>query len=98
MIASSATENKTNNRRNNPSTRIKTVSDSNKLSTPASTSTTTANNNTNNAHTKNSENNTGSKLIPSSIDGERYESEKCVNVYAANEDVKGKIPVLNLDQ
>ena len=37
-------------------------------------------------------------MIPSSIDEERNESEKCDNAYAAKQDVKEKIPVLSSDQ
>ena len=65
---------------------------------PTSTSTTTTNNNTNSVNANNSENNTSSKLIPSSIDEERNESEKCDDAYAAKQDVKEKISVLNSDQ
>ena len=43
-----------------------------------------------------SENNNSSKLIPSSIDEERDESQKCDN--AAKQDAKEKIPVLNSEQ
>ena len=46
----------------------------------------------------NLENNTSSKLIPSSIDEERNESEKCDNAYASKQDVKEKISVLKSDQ
>ena len=44
----------------------------------------------------NSENNTSSKLIPSTIGEKRKESEKCDN--AAKQDAKEKIPVLNSEQ
>ena len=72
------------------------MNDSDKLLKPISASTTTTNNNTNNVNANNSENNNSSKLIPSSIDEERNESEKCGN--AAKQDAKEKIPVLNSEQ
>ena len=56
--------------------------------TPTSASTTTTINNTNSVNANNSEINTSSNLIPSSIDEERKESEKCGN--AAKQDVKEK--------
>ena len=37
-------------------------------------------------------------MIRSSIDEVRNESEKCGNAYAAKQDAKEKIPVLNSDQ
>ena len=46
----------------------------------------------------NLESNTSSKLIPSSIDKERNESEKCDNAYVSKQDVKEKISVLNSNQ
>ena len=61
--------------------------------TLTSASTTTTNNNTDSVNADNSENNTSSKLTPSSIDEERNESEKCGN--AAKQDAKEKIPFLN---
>ena len=72
------------------------MNDSNKLLTPTSASTTLTNNNTNSVNANNSENNISSKLIPSSIAGERKESEKCSN--ASKQDAKEKIPVLNSEQ
>ena len=66
--------------------------------TPTSASTTTTNNSTNNANRNDLENNTKSKLIPSSIDEERNESEKCDNAYAAKQDVKEINSILNPDQ
>ena len=82
----------------NENTNSNVVDDSNKLLKPTSTSTTTTNNNTNNVNINNSENNTSRKLIRSSIDKVRNESEKCGNAYAAKQDAKEKIPVLNSDQ
>ena len=64
--------------------------------TPTSASTTTTINNTNSVNANNSEINTSSNLIPSSIDEERKESEKCGN--AGKQDVKEKMPVLNSGQ
>ena len=87
----------TNSRIDNESTNSNVVDDSNKLLKPTSTSTTTTNN-TNNVNINNSENNTSRKLIRSSIDEVRNESEKCGNAYAAKQDAKEKIPVLNSDQ
>ena len=65
------------------------------LLTQTSASTTTTNNNPNSANANNSEDSTSSKLILSSIDEERDESEKCDN--AAKQDVKEKLLVLNSD-
>ena len=93
MIPPSTTTAATNNRTDNTNTNNNAV---NKLLTPTSTSTTTTNNNTNSVNANNSENNTSSKLIPSSIDKERNESEKRGN--AAKQDAKEKIPVLNSEQ
>ena len=87
----------TNNRVENENTNSSVVDDSNKLLKPTSTSTTTTNN-TNNVNINNSENSTSRKLIRSSIDEVRNESEKCGNAYAAKQDTKEKIPVLNSDQ
>ena len=87
----------TNSRIDNENTNSNVVDDSNKLLKPISTSTTTTNN-TNNVNINNSENNTSRKLIRSSIDEVRNESEKCGNAYAAKQDAKEKIPVLNSDQ
>ena len=70
--------------------------DFNQILTPQSTSTTTSNNNINSANTNNSENNTSRKLIPSSINKERNESEKCNNGYAPKQDVTEKISGFNL--
>ena len=88
----------TNNRIDNENTNSNVVDDSNKLLKSKSTSTTTTNNNTNNVNISSSENNTSRKLIRSSIDEVRNESEKCGNAYAAKQDAKEKIPVLNSDQ
>ena len=88
----------TNNRIDNENTSSNVVDDSNKLLRPTSTSPTTANNNTNNVNINNSENNTSRKLMRSSIDEVRNESEKCGNASAAKQDAKEKIPVLNSDQ
>ena len=88
----------TNNRIDNENTNSNVVDDSNKLLKPTSTSTTTTNNNTNNVNINNSENNTSRKLIRSSTDELRNKSEKCGNAYAAKQDEKEKIPVLNSDQ
>ena len=74
------------------------MDDSNKLLKPTSTSTTTTNNNINNVNISNSENITSRKLIRTSIDEVRNESEKCGNVYAAKQDAKEKILVINSDQ
>ena len=63
--------------------------------TPTSTPTATTNSKTNSVNANNSETNTSSKLIPSSIDKERNESDKCDNAHATKQDAKGKIPVLN---
>ena len=82
----------------NENTNSNAVDDSNKLLKPTSPSTTTTNNNINNVNINNSENNTSRKLIRSSIDEVRNESEKCGNAYAAKQDAKEKIPVLNSDQ
>ena len=72
----------TNNRIDNENTNSNVVDDSNKLLKLTSTSTTTTNN-TNNVNINNSENNTSRKLIRSSIDEVRNESEKCGNAYSA---------------
>ena len=88
----------TNNRIDNENRNSNVVDDSNKLLKPTSTSTTTTNNNTNNVNINNSENNTSRNLIRSSIDKVRNESEKCGYAYAAKQDAKEKIPVLNSDQ
>ena len=66
--------------------------------TPTSTSTTATNNNTNILKANNSENNTSSKFILSNIDEKRFESEKRDYGYSAKQEIKEKIPVLNLDQ
>ena len=78
----------TNNRINNENTNSNVVNDSNKLLKPTSTSTTTTNNNTNNV---NANNNTSRKLIRSSIDEVRNESEKCGDAYAAKQNAIEKI-------
>ena len=96
LIPSITTAAATNNRSDNKNTNNNAVNDSNKLLTRTSASTTTANNETNSVNANNSEKNTSSKLIPSSIDEERNEFEKCEN--AAKQDLKEKIPVLNSDQ
>ena len=88
MIHSNTTTTATNSRTDNKNTNKNAVSDSNKLLTPTSASTTTTNNNTNSVNAHNSENNNSSKLIPSSIDEERNESEKCGN--AAKQGAKKK--------
>ena len=72
------------------------MNDSNKILTPTSASATTTSHDTNSVNANNSENNTNSKLIPSTIDEKRKESEKCDN--AAKQDAKEKIPVLNSEQ
>ena len=97
MILSSTTTIATNNRTDNKNIK-NAVNDSNNLLTPTSISITTKNNNKNSVNVNNSENHTSSKLIPSNIDEERNESEKCDNTHAAKQDVKEKIPVLNSDQ
>ena len=79
VIQSSTTTTATYNRKDNKNTSNKAVNDSNKLLIPTSASTTLTNNNTNSVNASNSENNTSSKFIPSSIDEEREESEKCGN-------------------
>ena len=96
MIQSSTRTTATNKRTYNKNTNNNALNDSNKLLTPASASTTTINNNTNKVNENNSENNASIILIPSSIDEERNESEKCGN--AAKQDTKEKIPVLNSEQ
>ena len=53
---------------------------------------------THSVNVNNSENKTSSKLIRSSIDEARNESEKCDNAYATKQDAKEKILVLNSDQ
>ena len=78
-----------NNRTDNKNTNSNVVNDSNKLLTPTSASKNLTNSNTNNVNANSSENNSSRKLIPSSIDEERKESEKCGN--AAQEDAKEKI-------
>ena len=78
----------TNSIANNENTNNNTVNDSNKLLIPTSTITTKTNNNKKCANKNNSENNNSSNLIPSSIDEERNESEKCDNARAAKQDVK----------
>ena len=78
MIPSSTTATATSSKIDNENTHSNVVEDSNKLLRPTSTSTTTTNN-TNSVNVNNSENNTSSKLIRSSIDEVRNESEKCDN-------------------
>ena len=95
FLLSSTTITVTNNRTGNKNTNNNAVNGSNKLLTAASASNTKTNN-TNSVNAKNSENNTSSKLMPSSIDEERNESEKCD--IAAKQGVKEKIPVLNSEQ
>ena len=96
MIQSNTTTTATNTRTENKNTNNNAVNDSNKLLTLTSASTTTTNNDTNSENANNSENNNISKLIPSSIDEERNESEKCGN--AAKQDAKEKIPILNSER
>ena len=98
ILKSFTTAAATNNRIDNENKNSNVVGDSNKLLKPTSTSTTATKNNTNNVNINNSENNTSRKLIRSSIDEVRNESEKCGNAYAAKQDAKEKIPVLNSDQ
>ena len=82
-----------NNRTDNKNTNSNALNDYNKLLTPTSASKTLTNSNANSVNAKNSENNSSSKLRPSSIDEERKESDKYGN--AAKQDAKEKIPVLN---
>ena len=96
LIPPNTTTTAANNRANNKNTNNNIVNNSNKPLTPSST--TTTNNNTNNANTNNSLNNTNSNLMSSSINEESNEFEECDNAYAAQQNVKEKVPVLNLDQ
>ena len=98
MITSSITTTAINNRTDNENINNNAANDSNKLLTPTSTPTTTTDNNANSVNGINLESNTSSKLIPSSIDKERNESEKCDNAYASKQDAKEKISVLNSNQ
>ena len=105
LIPSSTTTSAKNNRTGNKNRNNNAVSrsDTNKwrqqeLLTPTSTSTTATNNNTNILKANNSENNTSSKFILSNIDEKRFEYEKRDYGYSAKQEIKEKIPVLNLDQ
>ena len=94
LIQSNTATTGTNNRTDNKNTNNNAVNNSKKLLTRTSASTTTPNNNTNSVNANNLEKNT--RLIPSSIDEEKNESEKCGN--AVKQGAKEKILVLNSEQ
>ena len=96
LIQSNTATTGTNNRTDNKNTNNNAVNDSKKLLTRTSASTTTPNNNTNSVNANNLEKNTSNKLIPSNIDEEKNESEKCGN--AVKQGAKEKILVLNSEQ
>ena len=96
LIPPNTTTTATNNRANNKNTNNNIVNNCNKPLTPSST--TTTNSNTNNANTNSSLNNISGNLMSLNINEESNEFEECDNAYLAQQNVKEKVQVLNLDQ